>query len=59
MNTNLEAAPGSSRFLGRDLTIMRLAVVSRNGEVHRELWATDCRWDLGVRDEAHKSTNIE
>src|SRR5690242_7988525 len=53
-NDKLEAARTGNWFLETNLIIARLDKLSRNEDVQQKLQAPDCRWDLGVCDEAHK-----
>jgi SNF2 family DNA or RNA helicase len=54
-NDKLEAARTGNWFLETPLIIARLDKLSRNEDVQQKLQAPDCRWDLIVCDEAHKS----
>lgn len=53
-NDKLEAARTGNWFLENNLVIARLDKLSRNEDVQAKLAAPEGRWDLIVRDEAHK-----
>ena len=53
-NDKLEAARTGNWFVENNLVIARLDKLSRDENVQEKLKAPDCRWDLIVRDEAHK-----